>query len=455
MVKIKFYIKHIKTKVLLGYTMVILLNVMLTGYLLISLFETSNSMEAFYESEVPMMEEDAVYFERVTAITERADTAVTTGIIAAFVIVAMVVAIQIWTAGYLSKPVVILTKRLKRMADGNLSDEDLETNQRDEIGQIVEAVNLVKNNMRFALEEMGKVSETVAAQSEGLIQSANEVAEGSEQVSATMSELAHGAERQASSTSDLSQRIQVLSDKAVEASGGNLEESSKEIQGLTIQGQQLMENSVAQMERIDQMVRGTVWKVESLNVKSQKISNLVVIIKEIANQTNLLALNAAIEAARAGEQGRGFAVVAEEVRKLAEQVAVSVSDITNIVTGLQNDFKELTEELQGGYSEVEEGTKQSQVSSETFKKISASITSMTVNINNVSYVMKEITATSREINSSIMDIAAIAEQTSASVQQTSAASEQTSAAMVEVSASSRQLAHSAEKLNNDLSRFKM
>jgi methyl-accepting chemotaxis protein len=124
---------------------------------------------------------------------------------------------------------------------------------------------------------------------------------------------------------------------------------------LSGEGQNIMSKTVGEMDQVVGSVRQSSGLIHDLGIYSNQISNIVSVIKDIADQTNLLALNAAIEAARAGEQGRGFAVVADEVRKLAERTGKSTDEITSVIGTIQNGVANTVESMQGVSVQVENG----------------------------------------------------------------------------------------------------
>src|SRR5690606_7168409 len=195
------------------------------------------------------------------------------------------------------------------------------------------------------------------------------------------------------------------------------------------------------------IVQESVEKVKGLDSQSQDISKLVSVINDIADQTNLLALNAAIEAARAGEHGRGFAVVADEVRKLAEQVSVSVSDITEIVASIQRESTNVVQSLQLGYEEVAKGATQVKTTGDTFAEIDRAIGEMVSNIQIITSNLATMSNDSQEISATIQEIASISEESAAGVEQTSASTQQTSSIMEEIAKSSKDLSIVSEELN--------
>ncbi|WP_420806012.1 methyl-accepting chemotaxis protein [Bacillus kwashiorkori] len=318
-------------------------------------------------------------------------------------------------------------------------------------------MNKMITNFQTMIKQIAKVSEIVTNHSGELSKSANDVKLGSEQVVATMQELASGSERQASNSSELAKIIEAFASKLQEANqnGETVKQSSNLVISMTAEGNQLMEESTKQMEQIDQIVKDVVVKVQNLDVQSRQISDLVHVIKDIADQTNLLALNAAIEAARAGEHGRGFAVVADEVRKLSEQVALSVKDITNIVGNIQKENDNVTNALQIGYEEVEQGLVKISSTNNTFHSISDSVNDMVNNIQTISSALSEMAKESDEMNQSIQEIASIAEESAAGIEQTSAATEETSASMEEITVSTEQLSKLAGELNELIRQFKL
>jgi methyl-accepting chemotaxis protein len=95
-------------------------------------------------------------------------------------------------------------------------------------------------------------------------------------------------------------------------------------------------------------------QIAALAESSQRIGDVVQLIRSIAGQTNLLALNATIEAARAGEAGRGFAVVASEVKSLAVQTAKATEEISGQIDSVQVSTHAAVEAIQRISSRMQE-----------------------------------------------------------------------------------------------------
>lgn len=405
-------------------------------------------LAADYEANINAAEAEIIAggeltFKIVTAVT--------------ILVIILSIAAALFTADQITKPIKMVMNRMLEMAKGDLSGDNMKTKSKDEVGQLVLAANEMSENTRSLLNTINGISASVSAQSEELTQSATEVKSATDQVAMTMYDLAEGAESQATQASHLSDLMDSFVHRVEEADekGGHIQVASTQVLDMTSEGRRLMNLSNEQMGRIDKIVQSSVEKIQGLDAQSQEISKLVVVIKDIADQTNLLALNAAIEAARAGEHGKGFAVVAEEVRNLAEQVSLSVTDITKIVGDIQSESSSVAASLLEGYGEVEKGTEQITQTSQTFNDINDAVTEVASHITMISSNLSEMVSRSQEMRSSVEEIAAITEETSAGVEQTSASTQQTNSSMEEVAMSSEQLARYAEELNRNVLQFKL
>lgn len=344
-----------------------------------------------------------------------------------------------------------------RIAEGDLAVQPIEYDGQDEIGKLASAMNRMSVNLRNVIQEVANVSETVNSHSEELMQTTNELNEGSEQIASTMQELSAGAETQASHSTTLNEMMESFNTKIVEANknGQDVETTANKVLSMAEEGRVLMNQSVKQMEYIHKTVSVAVQNVKGLNEGSKKISTLTEVIQEIAEQTNLLSLNAAIEAARAGEHGKGFAVVASEVRKLAEQVSQSVGEITGITGGILEESNKAVASLESSYSEVENGSKQIEITGSTFGEIHSSVSSMADKVHHITDRLQELTGSSQEMSQSIEEVAAVAEESAAGVEQAAASTEQSSSAMEEISGSASELATLSEQLNIQVNNFKI
>ncbi len=327
----------------------------------------------------------------------------------------------------------------------------------DEIGRIGFAFNKMMHQFREMVGGIQQKSNRLTDMTQTLNDISKQTTSATEEVSETITGIAQATSIQTQDTEDTVGKMEELA-KTLGEIDQNIQKMGQHTDDTTIangKNSQMMAVVHENWETTIETMNKLGDSIHDVNEDIQNIEKIVKVIDGISDQTNLLALNAAIEAARAGEHGRGFAVVADEVRKLAEQVAVSIANITGFVEKIQTESEKFSESLQSGYTEVEEGTKQINKTGQTFNKINASVSTMVEGIKGISENLESIKVNSEIMNSSIEEIASVSEESAAGVEETSAASQEITSSMEEVAGNSEQLADLAEKLSNTVNEFKL
>jgi methyl-accepting chemotaxis protein len=353
-------------------------------------------------------------------------------------------------------PLWQLSQVARQIASGDL-DVTVAKRANDEIGAFADDISLMRDKLQSMIQELQQSAGKLDEDSEALRRSLRSVEHKNQKITETMLELAKGSQEQAQSTTNIANHLNTLSERmeAVNADGEQLRFAYANVLEMANNGQVLMDDSVQHMQDIDQLLRSAVEQVEGLSTNTNKITQIVKVIEDIAAQTNMLALNASIEAARAGASGQGFAVVAEKVRQLAEQVSSSIQNITEIVTGIQSESSDVTQRLRHVYERVEAGTSQIRKTGENFSKIQGSVSDMTERIQNVSRYFEELTETLTTINKSLDKVASVSEEFSASVDETTRSVEQQNNTLEKVGHDTANLSNLAENLRQQMQKFKI
>jgi methyl-accepting chemotaxis protein-2 (aspartate sensor receptor) len=205
---------------------------------------------------------------------------------------------------WVGRPLNSLTRALECVSAGDLS-QPVATGQRDEIGDMIRAVETMR--VRF-VEMLGAVRQAA----EAISLASEEIASGNQDLSQRTELAAASLQQTSASMRQVYDSVQRAADAARQAD---------ELAGTASQA----------AERGGAAVANVVGRMGRISSASQRIADITSVIDAIAFQTNILALNAAVEAARAGAAGRGFAVVAGEVRALAHRASDAAREIKGLI----------------------------------------------------------------------------------------------------------------------------
>lgn len=145
------------------------------------------------------------------------------------------------------------------------------------------------------------------------------------------------AARVASASAEIAAMSQQQERSAVQQ-GGAIEETRRTVAGLLESSGQIAASARGVAENASTTLHNAQLianRIHTLTAQTQRITEILEIIKEIANKSELLALNAALEGAKAGEAGRGFSLVASQMQRLAESVMESVKGVKELTTAIR------------------------------------------------------------------------------------------------------------------------
>lgn len=347
-----------------------------------------------------------------------------------------------------SEPLITLTESAQAIAAGDLSRE-INISGKGDMAKLVESFKKMKDNLLTLNKEIQGASESLRESSSALAETVGQMTQNTQQVSNSVAQASKSTQLESSKIDEM---VKMLAEQTkaiydVVQSAQNAAGASANASEVAQNGSKSAQNSLERMNSLLKNVESTSDAMKLLSKKSKEISQIVLIITNIAHQTNLLSLNAAIEAARAGEQGRGFAVVADEVRKLAEGSRKAASQIQLLIEQVEHDIDETTQKMDHTMVDANESARTISDSLKSLEDIAATVEETAAMVEEISASTEEQKALTESLAKSLDEVATIARDNTTTSEGISVSSENLAAGMEELTASAHELAELTRKLS--------
>jgi methyl-accepting chemotaxis protein len=353
-------------------------------------------------AETAADESDAAYGSAVRMVL---------GMLLVAALVTLVLAVMLTRS--IVRPLVQAVEVAEVVASGDLSRE-FAIDGSDEPAQLLTALKNMQRNLRETIQHISDSSRQLASASEELTAVTEGSTRGLHQQNAEI-------EQAATAVNQMTSAVEEVARNAVSTS-----EASRESDRSAQHGREQVRQTVDSIGQLAGDVTETSTQIGRLAEQVRSISQVLDVIRSIAEQTNLLALNAAIEAARAGEAGRGFAVVADEVRALAHRTQQSTQEIEQMIGGIQQGTERAVSAMHNSTQRTGSTLALAQSAGRALDEIAEAITSINERNLVIASASEEQAQVAREVDRNLVNIRDLSLQTSAGANQTSAASQELS-----------------------------
>ncbi len=235
----------------------------------------------------------------------------------------------------------------------------------------VEKISLSVEETSSSMNEMAATIQDVNERMKQLSSFIGESSSSIEELNSAIRQIVTHGEQLASASQDTSSSIQQIS-----ASMQQIAETAQHSKALSdgvrqdaVDGRKAVEMMINSMKAIEQMVTITADAILSVNKRTESISKILAVIKDMSDQTSLLSINASIIAKKSGERGREFNVIADRVRKLADQSNSSAKEIARIIRDVQKESSHAVEVASIGREKVLDGVKLAELAGKALDKI--------------------------------------------------------------------------------------
>lgn len=331
-----------------------------------------------------------------------------------FILVPSVFGLSLYVAWVLSgmivRPILNLQNVMRQLAQGDLTVR-ADAKGKNEISKLINDVNLTAKQFHSIVGTLTNISDEVASASTVLAK--------------VMTQSESNAEKELAEIEQIVSAVKELSSAAdnVSANAQQAGLTAQEADTLAKSGQQVFELSHAEGVKMGKVLNDAANVIMTLKSQSERVNDVIEVIRGVSEQTNLLALNAAIEAARAGETGRGFAVVADEVRKLAATTQDSTVEIQTIIEELQKQSNLANESMQKSLDMLDKSSQLTNQANGALHGITQTITSINAVNAQVATAAEQQSHVTQEINGNMANMSQLVNQNVLGISQSATASE--------------------------------